>query len=369
MKKKINQLYQKLGLLSLDRYIISRFLGTFGFILLLIMVIIIVIDIQEKIENFMAPGLTLKEIVNYYIALIPYFAVLLAPLFTFITVVFFTSKLAARSEIIAMQAAGMSFKRLLRPYMISAGVIALTSFFLSSEVIPILNNTRINFTNRWVMNKKLEMDQNIQVAVAPGVIAYFSTFDARERTGYNFSLQKFEENTLISQLTASRITYDSLYHWTIYEYNIREFEGLKEINSSGAYRDTLMTLTPNDLLISAEDGELLVTRELVRYINDQKKRGVGNIQNFEVEFHRRFASIPAAFILTIIGACLSARKVKGGMGVNMAIGLIIAFAYILLFTVSSAYAVSGVMSPLVAAWFANLIFIPIAIIFYLKAPR
>lgn len=367
--KKLEKLYNRLGLLRLDRYIISRFLGTFAFILTLIMVIIIVIDIQEKLENFMAPGLTLKEIIDYYIALIPYFAVLLAPLFTFITVVFFTSKLAARSEIIAMQAAGMSFNRLLRPYMISAAVIAFTSFIFSSEVIPILNNTRINFTNKWVMNKKLEMDQNIQIAVAPGVIAYFNTFDSRENMGYNFSLQKFEDNTLVSQLTANRISYDSLHHWTVYDYNIREFEGLKETNTSGVEKDTLLVLSPNDLLISSEDGELLVTGALVKYIKEQKKRGVGNIQNFEVEFHRRFASIPAAFILTLIGASLSARKVKGGMGINMAIGLIIAFAYILLFTVSSAYAISGAMSPMMAAWLANIIFIPIAIFFYRKAPR
>lgn len=367
--KKPDKLYNKLGLLRLDRYIISRFLGTFAFILMLIMMIIVVIDVQEKIEDFMAPGLTLKEILNYYISLIPYFAVLLAPLFTFITVVFFTSRLAARSEIIAMQAAGMSFNRLLRPYMISAGVIAFSSFILSSEVIPILNITRINFTNTWVKNKKLEIDQNIQVAVSPGVIAYFSTFDARDNMGYNFSLQRFEDNTLISQLTAHRISYDSLYHWTIYDYNIRNFEGLVESNISGTSKDTLLILTPNDLLISAEDGELLVTADLVKYINEQKKRGVGNIQNFEVEFHRRFASIPAAFILTLIGASLSARKVKGGMGINMAIGLVFAFAYILLYTVSSAYAISGVMSPMMAAWLANVIFFPIAIFFYLKAPR
>lgn len=367
--KRLDKLYNKLGLLRIDRYIISLFLGTFAFILMLIMVIIIVIDIQEKLENFMAPGLKFSEIINYYIALIPYFAVLLAPLFTFITVVFFTSKLAGRSEIIAMQAAGMSFNRILKPYMISAAVIALSSFVLSSEIIPILNNTRINFTNKWVKNKKLEMDQNIQVAVAPGVIAYFSTFDARENMGYNFSLQQFDENTLISQLTASRISYDSLYHWTIYDYSERTFEGLKEVNSTGTAKDTLLTLTPSDLLISSEDGELLVTRELYQYIGEQKKRGVGNIQNFEVEYHRRFASIPAAFILTLIGVSLSSRKVKGGIGVNMAIGLVLAFAYILLFTVSSAYAISGVMSPMVAAWFANIIFIPIAIFFYLKAPR
>lgn len=366
---KRDDFYHKIGLLRLDRYIIGRFLGTFAFILALILSIIVVIDIQEKLENFMAPGLTLRAIIEYYIALIPYFAILLAPLFIFITVVYFTSKLAARSEIIAMQAAGMSFNRLLRPYMISATVIALVSFVFSSAIIPRLNETRINFTNTWVLDQKVVVDQNIQAAVAPGEIAYFSTFDARENMGYNFSLQKFEGNTLVSQLTAKRITYDSLYHWTVYDYHIRDFEGLKESNRYGMQLDTLLMLMPSDLLISREDGELLTTRKLSKYIRQQKHRGVGNIEPFQVEYHRRFASIPAAFILTIIGASLSAKKVKGGIGINIAIGLALAFIYILLFWISSAYAISGVMSPIMAAWLPNLIYAPIALFFYLRAPR
>lgn len=364
-----DKIYNKLGITRLDRYIISRFLSTFVFSLLLILLIIVVIDIQEKMEEFMNPSLPLSQILEYYVALIPYFANLLAPLFVFITVVFFTSKLASRSEIIAMQAAGMSFNRILRPYMISAAIIALIAFLFSGWIIPKLNVTRINFTNAYVRNQKVEVDQNIQAAVAPGEVVYFSTFDSRDNMGYNFSLQKFVDNTLVSQLTATRISYDSLHHWTVYDYHIRTFEGLKESNEYGTQLDTLLNLTPADLLISREDGEQLTNTELANYIAQQKNRGVGNIQAFQVEYYRRFASIMAAFILTIIGASLSARKVKGGVGLNMAIGLFLAFAYILLFTVSSAYAISGVLSPFIAAWLPNLIYIPIAFALYLKAPR
>lgn len=364
-----DNIYNKLGIRRIDRYIISRFLSTFVFSLLLILLIIVVIDIQEKMEEFMNPALKLITILEYYVALIPYFANLLAPLFIFITVVFFTSKLAARSEIIAMQAAGMSFNRILRPYMISAAIIAIIAFVFSGWIIPKLNVTRINFTNTYVTNQKVEVDQNIQAAVAPGEVVYFSTFDSRERMGYNFSLQKFEENTLVSQLTAARISYDSLNHWTVYDYHIRTFDGLKEQNEYGTELDTMIILTPADLLISREDGEQLTNNELASYIEQQKHRGVGNIESFQVEYHRRYASILAAFILTIIGASLSARKVKGGLGMNMAIGLFLAFAYILLFTISSAYAISGAMTPLMAAWFPNLIYIPIAFALYLKAPR
>lgn len=359
----------KMGLYRIDWYIVTRFLGTFAFTLVLILAIIVVIDVQEKLESFMKPGMTFRIIFDYYMALIPYFAVLLSPLFIFITVVFFTSQLAGRSEIIAMQAAGMSFKRLLRPYMFSASILALISFAFSSEMLPKLNKTRISFTDTWVFNQKVTMDRNLQAAVSPGVIAYFGTFDTTERTGYNFSLEKFDSTTLVSRLTAPRIVYDSTYHWTIYDYNIRHFDGLKERNESGSMLDTMLLLNPADLVISKEDGEQLTTRALQTYINRQKKRGMGNIQNFQVEFHRRFASIPAAFILTLIGACLSARKVKGGLGLNIAIGLLLAFSYILLFTISSSYAINGALSPFVAAWLPNFIFIPIAIFFFWRAPR
>ncbi|MBR8713007.1 LptF/LptG family permease [Porphyromonas levii] len=364
-----DKIYNKLGITRIDKYIIKRFLSTFVFSLLLILLIIVVIDIQEKMEEFMNPALPLSRILEYYVALVPYFANLLAPLFIFIAVVFFTSKLAARSEIIAMQAAGMSFKRILRPYMISAAIIAVIAFVFSGWIIPRLNVTRISFTNTYVQNQKVEVDENIQAAVAPGEIVYFSTFDSRENMGYNFSLQKFVDNTLVSQLTAPRISYDSLHHWTVYDYQIRTFEGLKEHNEYGAQLDTLLILTPADLLISREDGEQLTNTELSTYIAQQKNRGVGNIQAFQVEYYRRYASIMAAFILTIIGVSLSARKVKGGLGFNMAIGLFLAFAYILLFTISSAYAISGALTPLVAAWLPNLIYTPIAFALYLKAPR
>lgn len=362
---------ERLGILRIDRYIIGRFLSTFLFTLALIMAIIVVVDVQEKLDNFMNPALTLREIIDYYIALIPYFAILLAPLFIFIACVFITSKLASRSEIIAMSSAGMSFNRLLRPYMVSAAILAAFSFVLSGEVIPYLNRTRIAFTNKWVENKEVKQGDNVQLAVRPGVIAFFSTYDKDSRTGYNFSLEQFEDNTLRSRLTARRIEYDadSTFHWTVYDYHIRDFHGLVEQDRMGDRLDTLLTITPQDILISPEDGEMLTTGQLYSYIEAQKKRGMGNIKNFQVEFHRRFASIPAAFILTLIGVCLSARKVKGGIGLNVALGLVMAFAYILFYTISASYAISGAMSPLMAAWLPNLIFIPIAAFFYWKAPR
>lgn len=369
-RKGAGNFLEKMRIRRIDKYIIHRFLSTFGFALSLIMVIIVAIDIQEKLEVFMRPEVSATEILKYYVAMIPYFAVLLTPLFIFITVVYFTSKLASRSEIIAMQSTGMSFIQLLKPYMISAAIIAVLSFVFSSEIIPKLNVMRVHFEDTYVFpDQKVVSDRNVQVMIGPGKAAYFGTFDIEEETGYQFSLEYYEDNTLRSRMTGASIKYDSLYHWTVTDYNIRDFEGLKEVNTSGESIDTMLFLTPQDVVIGRQAADKLRTGELVQYINNQKKRGVGNIQAFQVELHRRFASILAAFILTIIGVSLSARKVKGGIGLNVAIGLLLAFGYILLFTISSSYAVSGALSPLIAAWLPNIIYIPIAAFFYFRAPR
>lgn len=365
-----NDLLRKVGILSIDRYIIGQFLGTFIFTLSLIMAIIVAIDVQEKLDVILSPEVGSMVILKYYIALIPYFSVLLSPLFIFLSVVFFTSKLASRSEIIAMQAAGMSFNRLLRPYMVSALIIAAVSFVFSSEIIPKLNVYRVSFEDTYVYpDMKVVMDRNLQVMVGPGEVAFFSTFESDNNTGYNFSLEKYEENTLVSRLTGQSITYDSLYHWTVNNYHIRDFEGLVEKNRSGDQLDTMLLITPSDIVVAWQGGDQMTTGELYDYVQKQKKRGVGNIQSFQVEYHRRFASIPAAFILTLIGVALSARKVKGGTGVNIAIGLLLSFSYILLFMISTSYAVSGALAPLLAAWLPNLIFLPIALFCYLRAPR
>lgn len=369
---RLRKLSYKIGINRIDRYIISRFLGTFVFTLSLIMLIIVVIDVQEKLSQFLEPEVTLRAIVfDYYMSLIPYYGVLLSPLFIFITVIFFTSKLAARSEIIAIHAAGMSFTRLLRPYFISAAILSLVSFFFSSSILPHLNQKRINFTNKYIDDKKVVQDNNIQVELSPGVYAFFSTFDARDNIGRYFSLEKFEGQTLVSRMIAEEIQYhpDSMYHWSVKNYRIRSFDGLYEKNESGASLDTLLTVTPADLILSSEDAQLLTTIQLYRYIQSQKKRGLANIQTFQIEYHQRFASMLAAFILTLIGVSLSSRKVKGGIGFNIALGLALTFSYILLFTISASYAISGQLSPFVAAWLPNIIYVPIAVFFYYKARR
>lgn len=353
----------------LDKYIIKKFLGTYIFSIILIISISVVFDLNEQSDKFIRNEAPLHAIIfQYYMNFIPYYANLFSALFVFIAVIFFTSKLADNSEIIAMLSTGMSFKRLMKPYMVSAGIIAVSSFILTAFVIPPANVIRIDFQNRYIKNKKTTVVENVQLEVTPGVIAFISKF-YDTNIGYNFSLDKFEEKKLVSRLTASKIEYDTLYNWKVKDYTIRNFEGMKEHITSGSEIDTILTFTPKDFLISANDFEQMTTPQLYQYIKRQKDRGVGQIQAFEIEYHKRFASIASAFILTIIGASLSSRKVKGGMGLNIGIGLLLSVSYILFMTVSSTFAVSGMVPPFIAVWIPNIIFALIAAYLYQKAPN
>ena len=354
----------------LDKYIIKNFLGTYVFSIILIISIAVVFDFNEQLDKFLKNDAPVKAILfSYYLNFIPYYINLFSALFVFISVIFFTSKLADNSEIIAMLASGTSFRRLMKPYMISAGIIALISFLLTSFIIPPANVVRINFQNKYIKNKAVTYAERIQIQIEPGVIAYFNRYDNNDKMGFYFSLDKFEGQELVSRLTANRIQYDSLYNWTIYDYAIREFDGMREHIITGTKADTVLTIVPSDFLISSNDFEQMTTPALYKHIQRQKDRGIGNIQSFEIEYHKRFASIASAFILTVIGASLSSRKVKGGMGLNIGIGLLLSVSYILFMTLSSTFAVSGLVSPLIAAWIPNVIFIGIAILLYNRAPN
>jgi lipopolysaccharide export system permease protein len=328
------------------------------------------IDFNAKIDNFISKSAPTQAIVfDYYLNFIPYFVNLFSPLFVFIAVIFFTSKLADNSEIIAMLSSGISFRRLMRPYFASAALIALMTILLSSYVIPPGNIIRIEFQNQYVRDKRVVYSSNIQLEVEPGLIAYFDRFDSSVNTGYRFKLDKFDDKELVSQMTAQSIVYDSAYHWIIKDYIIRDFVGLKEIVSMGEKIDTTLTIVPSDFMISVYDCEQLTTPQLKKYIDRQRKRGIGNIQLFEIEYHRRFAMAFAAFILTVIGVSVSSKKVKGGMGMNIGIGLLLSFSYILFMQVSSSFAISGAVSPFVAVWMPNIFYAIIAVYFYKKAPR
>ena len=352
----------------LDLYIIRKFLGTYIFAIILILAITIMFDINEKLDAFLKAPLG-ATIFDYFLNFLPYFANQFSPLFTFIAVIFFTSKLADNSEIIAMISAGVSFKRLLRPYLISAAIIAGFTYVLSAYIIPPANVERINYTNTYVKNKRVDYGSNIMLQVAPGQIAFMSRYDNGTKTGYRFSLESFKDKKLVSRLTAHTIRYDTLHQWQVRDYMIRDFKGSREYITKGMALDTVIPIEPRDFLISKNDHETLTTPKLSEYISHQRERGVANIKSFEIEYHRRYAMCAAAFILTVIGMSLSSRKVKGGMGINIGIGLVLSFSYILFMTVTSTFAVSGLTSPMIAMWIPNLIYLVIAIVLYNRASK
>ena len=350
----------------LDRYIIRKFLGTYFFAIVLILAITIMFDVNDKFDSFLKAPLK-ATVFDYFLNFLPYFANQFSPLFTFIACIFFTSKLADNSEIIAMLSSGVSFKRLMRPYMMSAAVIAALTWILSAYIIPPANIERLEYTNTYVKNRRVDYGNNIQMMVAPGEIAFIGRYDNTTRTGYRFSLDKFDGKTLVSRLTANTIRWDSAYHWTVREYTIRNIDGMTEHIVRGSRRDTIIPFEPRDFLISKHDQETFTTPQLEEYISRQKARGVANIEAFEIEYHRRYAMCAAAFILTVIGMSLSSKKVKGGMGINIGIGLVLSFSYILFMTVTSTFAISGLTSPMVAMWIPNFIYTIIAVVLYLRA--
>lgn len=354
---------------TIDRYIIRKFLGTYVFAIILLLAIVVMFDINEKLDAFLKAPLH-ATIVDYFLNFIPYFANQFAPLFTFIAVIFFTSKLAMHNEIVAMLSSGMSFRRLLRPYMVSAAVIAAASFVLSAYIIPPANVKRINYTNTYVKNKRVDYGANIMLMVAPNEIAYINRYDNITKTGIRFSLESFDKDKrLVSRLTATSIRWDTLYNWRVNDYVIRDFRDGREYISKGMSLDTIIPFEPHDFLIAVNDCEKMTTPALARYVERQKERGVANIRTFEVEYHRRFAMTAAAFILTIIGMSLSSRKVKGGMGLNIGIGLVLSFGYILFMTVTQTFALSGLTSAMIAMWIPNVLFSLIALVLYIRARR
>ena len=358
----------------LDWYIIKKFIGTYVFAIALIISISIVFDVNENLAKFSQYHAPLKAIVfDYYANFIPYFANLFSPLFVFIAVIFFTSKLAGNSEIIAMLAAGMSFKRLMRPYMISCVLISATTFYLGAYVIPHGNVVRQNFETMYKNKKKNTSAENVQLQVGEGVIAYIQHYDNTYKRGYGFCLDKFENKKLVSHMTATQIQYDTIsdtkYHWQASDWKVRKLVGLKEQITSGNKKDTMILMEPTDLVYSKGQQETFTSPQLRDYISKQTSRGSGNVVQYEVEYHKRIAMSFASFILTTIGLSLSSRKRKGGMGLYLGIGLALSFAYIMLQTVSSTFAINADTPPMLAAWIPNIIFAFIAYYCYRHAPN
>ena len=356
----------------LDWYIIKKFLGTYFFSLALIIIVIVVFDYNEKIDKFANSNATTSEIIfDYYLNFAPSLANTFSALFVFISVIYFTSKMAENSEITAILASGVSFGRLMKPYIISATLIAAMTYVLGAYIIPAGNETRLAFEQQHNRSKKVESGSNIQLKIDENTIAFMERFESRNNMGWRFMLDRFEEKKLISHMEAATITYnpDKPYIWTARRWLIRELKDDKEEirESRREPLDTILPFEPGDFLISEGEEETMTSPELSIYIDKQQARGLANIKRFEIEYHKRIAMSFAAFIMTIIGASLSSCKRKGGMGLSLGIGLALSFSYILFQTISSAFAEQ--MPVALAVWLPNIVFAILAVYLYRKAPR
>ncbi|MBQ0045942.1 MAG: LptF/LptG family permease [Prevotellaceae bacterium] len=370
----LSKIWDHLPVSRLDRYLIGKFLGTYFFSIALIISIAVVFDFNENVDKFLQHDATMHEIIfDYYLNFIPFYSNLFSQLFVFIAVIFFTTKLADNSEIIAMLSTGTSFRRILRPYMISAALIATMNYTLGAYIIPKGNIKRVNFENRVKNRGRQDFASNIQLEVDSGVIAYVGRYEDSQKMGFEFTLDKYENKKLIKHLQAFTIQYDTLSyepnHWIISNYQTRNLQGMREEISGGGKLDTIIKMQPQDLLISRDMEMTLTSPELEEYIERQKARGFANIQQFEVEYWKRGASAFATFILTIIGVSISAKKRKNGMGIALGIGLTLILAYIMFQTVSSSMAVNAGVPAIFAVWLPNAIFMIIALYYYKKAPR
>ena len=352
----------------LDWYIVKKFLGTFFFSIVLVLSIAIVFDLTEKMDDFFEYQIPLKEILlEYYLPFIPYYMNMFSSLFIFISVIFFTSKLAGNSEIIAMHATGMSYHRMMVPYAFSATVLFLLGIWLGGWVIPRSSERMLNFTDKYIEHFTTDHARNMQLEVEPGTVLYIESFQRRSNIGYRCSIEHFDGKSLISRITADRIYYDSLYDWHLDNYTRRTFTGMREHLDRGETLHITLPITPDEMFVSAMQAQQMTTPELRHYMERQRERGSGNVKAFEVEYHKRWASPVGAFIMTLLGVTMSSRKVRGGMGKNLGIGIVLTAAYILFSTVSTTFSVNNVMSSFSAAWLPNFVFLAISIPLYRRA--
>lgn len=357
----------------IDRYIIGKFLGTFFFCLVLILTIAVVFDFAEKIDNFMEKEAPVEAIIfDYYLNFIPYFATLFSPLFVFISVIFFTSKMAANTEIIAILNSGMSFRRMMLPYFLSALVIALFTYLLTNFVIPKANLNRINFEDKYYRaTTKRAPVMNIHRQVYKNVLVYMESFNPISQAGRNFTIEKFDEDgRLESKLSGNMVRYDTaLSKWVVLNYYQRKITDKEDILTRGDRIDTALIITPSDLSMGPGFVGTMTYDELNTYVGQLKLQGSDELKLFLIEKYRRFANPFAVFILTLIGVSLSSRKARGGIGMNIGIGLGLSFSYILFMQFASQFSLKGDLGPMLAMWIPNILYTLVALVLYKLAPK
>ncbi|HON17966.1 MAG TPA: LptF/LptG family permease [Salinivirgaceae bacterium] len=358
---------------KLDRYILRKFLGTYFYAIALLTVLVVIFDLSERLDDFLANQAPVEGIIfDYYLNFVPYIINLFSGLFTFIAVIFFTSKMTAHSEIIAILSSGVSYRRFLRPYFVGGILIALLSFYLINWVIPHATARRLEFEEKYYRESAYQnRERNIHRQIQPGVYIYMQSYNTALNIGYKFTLERFENQRLKEKIVSDYIKWDTTKKcWTIYNYYQRQYDSISESLTTGASKDTLL---PNfdyrDYSSRIQMIETLNFGELMNYIEKQRLSGTSNIAVYKIEKHKRLALPFASIILSIMGVCISSEKRRGGMGLNLGLGLALAFSYIMMLQVTQVFAINAGFNPLLSLWIPNVIYMIITFLLYKRASR
>lgn len=363
----------------LDRYILYKILATFFFVLLILVAIIVVIDLTEKVDKFTQNNLSTLTVLGYYLDFVPWIAGLISPIIVFIAIVYVTGRLAAHTEIIAMLSAGISFPRLLVPYFIGATIIATITFVLNGWVIPQSNKTRVDFELTYFKNRPYYDRSSIHMQIEPDVIMFIQNYNTQSNIGYQFTLERFNENRLVEKLTSEQIAWDSAkqtWHLKMWKrkfvdsvFLVRANAGRFDLRTSGTDLDSAVAIKPVDF--ENEEGKYdgMTIPELTEHIKKLRFRGATGVETYEVERHIRFAAPFTIFVLVFMGVLVSARKSRGGTGFQIVMGFILAFIFLIFFLLTRTFAETGALPPLLAAWMPNITFAVIAAFMYRYVPR
>lgn len=358
-----------IGLTKIDRYIIAKFLSSFLFSLFLFALVSMVIDTVEKVDNFIKYDVPLKNIVfNYYFNFIPYILILLTPIFVFISVIFFTSKLAIHSEIIAIYSAGVSVKRLLLPYFISSFLIGIMLMAANHFIIPKTNRGWHDFELTYYTKKSLaRINKTFQIQIGEGQFLFIENYTQLDNVGYKFSYEILQNHQLQYKIKADRIAWiPESEKWRLTNFLMRKFDEKGEQIKFTQVLDTVLGFSPSDLDIRVNIKEEMQTPELKKYIDKLKINGEKNLAFYEIEYYRRTADVFMMLILTVIGFSIASKKVRGGMGLHIVFGFALSAIYIFLSRFSTTFSTNSDLSPIIGVWFPNIVFLFLALILIKK---
>lgn len=375
----------------LDRYILKSLLSTFFFVVLILLAVITVIDLTEKMDKFAKAGVTSGQIAGYYLDYISWIGSFITPITMFIATVYVCARMAGHTEVIAILSSGVSFKRFLLPFLVGATFIGAISFVLNGWIIPDSNKSRLEFEVQYVKNKYYYDKRNIHIQVAPDIYLYLQSYNNNSHTGYHFSIERFKDNRLVEKLTANRIEWDTTKQkWTLRDYKIRKIDRIFETASrpetaaafntpklalsrdslmSGERLDTALVIHPREFESDYRKYDGMTLNELDEYIHTLKARGSTGVEMYEVEKYTRYSAPFTILILVFMGVIVSSRKSRGGTGLQIAVGFVLSFIFILFFTLFRTFAEAGSTPPELSVWIPNIIFAIISLGMYKYVPR